>query len=715
VKLTAGLVFILPLLAAEYSTYIGDQYPRNVSAMATDAAGNTYITGWRVLAQPSAIDTYLGNSVADIFLTKLDLNGAVVFTVALGAKGADRASAIALDPAGNIYVAGSTTSNDFPLSKALQTSPNSGGSGFVVKFSPDGGTILYSTYFGGTLGTSGIAAIATDSKGNLYLTGTSNAPDFPVTAGLPDGRGKVAFPRFQGMFAAEISASGDKILFGSLLVGTALTADASSDLCRAENNARTTAGVGIAVDAAGNAYFAGNSNTIDLPATSGALVKQGVGAFVAKINSGGAGLGYLTYLDATGSCSIPVASLAALAVDAAGNAYLAGSTTDPNFPVTAGAAQTVYGGRGMFGGDALVATLKPDGSALGWSTFLGGADADEALTIAVDAAGAAWVTGTTASANFPNANGWGSGMDFLVGVNRSGSAFVYAARYPKGGTARAVALGPAPGLVMVAGSSGIVSAIATSSTPSPRIFGITSVTGARLTPVFMRGYGEPVTGRIAPGELISIYGPHIGPAAPAQATFNDAGFLPTTLAGVSVTIAGVPAPLSYASDSRIDAVVPIRTPAGLSDIAVTAVTPRFKATTVATAPAIFLDPSGFAAALNQDGTLNSSLHPAPLGSIVSIWVTGTGENFFPLADGQLANSAQNNCPDCQILFEFSVIPVTPLYAGNAPGTVAGVTQINVRLPAQVGSSVILPVTLTVNGATATANIWIAGFAFGGIL
>jgi len=302
-----------------------------------------------------------------------------------------------------------------------------------------------------------------------------------------------------------------------------------------------------------------------------------------------------------------------------------------------------------------------------------------------------------------------------VGVNRTGSAFVYAARHPKGGTARAVALGPAPGLVMVAGSSGMVSAIATSSPPSPRIFGITSVTGARLTPVFMRGQGEPVTGRIAPGELISIYGPHIGPAAPAQATFDAAGFLPTTLGGVSVTIAGVPAPLSYASDSRIDAVVPINSPLGLSDIAVTAVTPRFKAMTVAAAPTIFLEPGGHAAALNQDGTLNSSAHPAPLGSVVSIWVTGTGENFFPLADGQLADSASNNCPDCQILFDVSVSPVAPLYAGNAPGTVAGVTQVNVRLPAQVFASVILPVTLTVNGATATANIWITGFVFGGIL
>jgi hypothetical protein len=290
VKFAAALVCVLPLLAADYATYIGDQNSYTVSAITTDAAGNTYITGWRLLApSPTDIIHLAPPSSTDIFLTKLDMNGAILFTVALGAKGSDRASAIALDPVGNIYVAGSTTSPDFPLSKALQTEPNSGGSGFIVKFSRDGATILYSTYFGGTLGSSSIAAIATDSKGNLYLTGATYAPDFPVTPGLPDGRGKVAFPVYQGAFVAELSAAGDKVLFGGLLVGAALTADASSDLCRAQGNYRSTAGVGIAVDAAGNAYVAGNTNTIDLPATSGTLLKQGVGAFVAKISSGGTG------------------------------------------------------------------------------------------------------------------------------------------------------------------------------------------------------------------------------------------------------------------------------------------------------------------------------------------------------------------------------------------------------------------------------------------
>ncbi len=703
-KLVAGLIAIFPLLGAEYATYIGDGYAYKVAAIATDAAGNAYVAGSRLVARPDA---------TDIFLTKLDPGGNIVFTATLAGKGSDRATAVALDPNGNIYVAGSTTSPDFPLSRAIQSQPNASATGFIVKFSPDGAAILYSTYFGGTLGPSSIAGIATDSKGNLYVTGATYASDFPVTAGMPDGRAKLAYPTVQGAFVAELSAAGDKLLYGGLLAGTALPPDASSDKCRAENNYRLTAGAGIGVDAAGNAYVAGNTAVVDLPSTPGALVPRGVGAFAAKIKAGGAGLDYLTYLDASDNCSFPVDSVAAIAVDAAGNAYLAGATTDPAFPATAGSAQASFGGTGMFGGDAFVSVLKPDGHALAWSTFLGGADADEARSIAVDAAGGVWISGTTASANFPNPNGWSSGMDFLAGLNGKGSALTYAARYPKGAVAQAVAVGPAVGWLVAAGDAGAVAAIATTSPPAARIFGVATAAGARLTPVFLRGYGASLTGRVAPGEVISIYGPHIGPKTAVQAALSAAGLLPTVLGGVSVTIAGKPAPLLDAADGQIDAIVPLGAPAGITDIAVSSAPSRFRLMEVPAAPAVFLNPDGSAAALNQDGAVNSPSHPAAPGSVVSIWATGTGA-ITSLADGQIATSAAANCFDCRIGFGASGSAGSLEYAGDAPGMVAGVTQINVRLPMAVGSTV-LPVTLSVNGETATANVWVAAFPSGGFL
>ena len=701
-KLVAGGLFFLPLCAADYATYIGDNYSYNVAALATDAGGNTYVTGSRAVAGSS-----------DVFLTRLDAAGNIVFTRALGGKGTDTASAIALDPSG-IYVAGSTTSLDFPLSGALQATPNLGGSGFIVKFSPDGGTILYSTYFGGTLGRSSIAAIATDSNGNLYVTGSSYASDFPVTPGLPDGRGTVANPQYQGAFVAEISAAGDRVLYGTLIVGTTFPADAAA--CRVEpSTPRLTAGVGIAVDGAGNAYVAGNATTVDLPTTSGALLKQGVGAFVVKIRAGGAGLAYLTYLDAADNCSFPEDILAAIAVDPAGNAYLAGAASDPNFPVTAGAAQPVFGGPAMFGGpygDAFVAKLKPDGSALAWSTFVGGAAGDAATSIALDAAGSVWASGTTASANFPNANGWSGGTEFLVGVNAAGSALIYAARYPKGAVAQAIAADPAPGLVHAAGASGIVAAIATTALPSPRIFGAISMAGSALLPGFAVGNGAPLSGRIAPGELISIYGPHIGPSSPLTGTFDSAGFLPTTLGGVTVTIGGKAAPLLYVSDSQINAVAPMGLTEGAANISITAVPAAFRVVVAAAEPSIFLNPDGSAAALNQDGSVNSAANPAVAGSVVTIWVTGTGVSFPRLMDGQLASGASYSCFLCQVQSGSS--PLRVAYAGSAPGLVAGVTQINFVMPAGPGS-VPFPFTLSVGGATATAYVWVPGFVFGGIL
>ncbi len=690
------LILVLPALGAEYSTYIGDNYPYHSAAITTDAAGNAYIAGSRLLSPPAS---------TDVFLTKLDPNGSLVFTVALGGKGIDTSTSIVLDPAGKIYVAGSSTSLDFPLSKALQKKPNSGGSGFIVKFSPDGGTILYSTWFGGTLGASSIAAVATDAQGNLYVAGSTYASDFPVTRGMPDARGNVGVR--QGAFVAKISPGGDNILYGGLLAGTALPLD-----CHPTGDGLTTAGVGIGVDGSGNAYLVGNTDSTDLPVSSEALVKQGVGAFVAKINSAGTSLDFLTYLDAADDCGGAKTTASAIAVDAAGNAYVAGMTVDPKFSVTAGVVQPVFGGLGFLGGDAFVSVLPPDGKRLEWSTFLGGAGRDAAQSIAVDAAGVVWLSGSTTSSEFPNANGEPKGTEFLVGISRGGSRLVYSALYHYGGVAVAVAVGPVTGLVYTAGAAGTVAAISTTIPPSPRIFGVVTLAKERVLPDFVRGYGIPLGGSIAAGELISIYGRHIGPAAEAYATFDSAGVLPTTLAGVAVTVGGLRAPLIYVSEGRIDAIVPMRAPAGLADIAIASVTPHFRSVVVPAAPAIFANPDGTAAALNQDGTVNSRDNAAPPGSIVSLWATGTGPTFGSLNDGQLTVLAVDNCVGCLVNISRFPSPsgdlVIPSYGGSAPGIVAGVTQINVAIPLAVGSSSIA-ITLNVGGATDTVLISVQSF------
>jgi hypothetical protein len=210
-----ALLFVSTLATAgPFSTSLGDQYPYTISAITTDALGNTYAVGSRQIGVPTLSIGIIGAAAAtletsDVFLSKLDPNGNLMFTDSFAGKGTDRGIAIAIDPSGNIYIAGTTTSRDAPLSNALQTRSNPLGAGFVLKLSNDGATILYSTYFGGTLGTSAVSALATDSQGNLYLTGTTTSTDFPHTPGLPFGRLGTSGT---AVFISCISAKGDKIL-----------------------------------------------------------------------------------------------------------------------------------------------------------------------------------------------------------------------------------------------------------------------------------------------------------------------------------------------------------------------------------------------------------------------------------------------------------------------------------------------------------------------
>ena len=713
------LFFLTTLaIAGDFTTSLGDTYPYTFSAITTDPAGNTYVVGSRQiglgasfavidgLAPPSFFST---PGPSDVFVSKLDPNGQLLFTDTFGGKGIDQGLAIALDPSGNIYIAGSTTSPDFPLSKALQTQPNTSGTGFIMKLSNDGTTILYSTYFGGTLGTTSISSLASDSKGNLYLTGSTNAPDFPHTPGLPFGPFPTpALPSplkqlapIPGAIIASISAAGDKILYAGAIVGS------SSIVTFPAPGPIGTTGAAIAVDAAGNAYIAGNS-TLNLPATAGVLSPTGIGAFVAKVNAGGTGLGYLTYLSAGENIDImePISTVAnvlyAIAVDAAGNAYLAGATSDPKFPTTPGTLQPGFHvPPGITTGptpviyEGFLAKLKPDGSGMAWATILDRGNASGAGTfvqsIANDAAGIVWATGITGSTVFPSTTGISTGPDFVVGLNASASTLTYEESSPLGTVGQSIAVDPS-GLVHVAGANGFVSSIAPAAPPSMMISD------------FQNAAGGNATARISPAEVIAIFGQGIGPATPAVATVAN-GFYPTALGGVQVTINGVNMPLLYVSSSQINAVVPmaIATGAGATVRVVngTSVSPAYPVWMVANAP------QAFSTVLNQDGTVNTPTNPAKSGSTVSIFATGWPSNFSGLADGQIATAMQDSCMLCQVLTLNAQSPAnfTLLYGGTAPGFVVGVTQFNVRL-GTTGSQSEIGVNLEIFGAaTVTQTVW----------
>ena len=660
--LAAAAALCVVVHASEFSTWVGDTSDYHIVRIATDALGNTYVGGSRV-----------GAGLSEAVAMKLDPTGKLVLFTVLNGKGNDTVNDMAVDSSGNIYLAGGTNSPAFPLQNAYQSTP---GPGFIAKISADGLRIVYATYFPEV-----ITAMAVDSAGSVYVTGNTMKTSFPVTTGLPSGPVSAGVGGVFAAFLTKISPDGSRIMFSALFGGYGKNCGAGSSCFL---SSRTAIGASVAVDRAGNAYVAGNTDITDLPATGDALLKSGPGAWVAKVNAAGTALVYLTYLSngnfVLTPFSFPETRATALAADADGNAYVVGTTVDPSFPATAGAYQTKAPNGGATPDsptDAFVAKLNPNGTALVWATYLGGPGSDAANSVAVDASGTVWLAGTTASGNFPNIQGWSQGGDFLVALNATGSALSYAARYPDGSVSQSATV-DSSGALHAAGSTGLVSSILPGATPSPHIVGVANAAYGRLS------------GHVVPVEILSVYGPHIGPVSPVTAAPDDSGRYPATLAGIQLLIDGTAARILFASDSQINAVAPYCYPCRTAQLVSNGVPgPQFPITGITADPEIFQNADGSAVAVNQDGSLNSPSQPADAGSVVSIWATGVPLDV-PWLYGQVATQAVNlNCCELRLHHTASTYPPSGflensvgnvLYAGSSPGVVSAVAQINFQVP-----------------------------------
>jgi uncharacterized repeat protein (TIGR01451 family) len=347
------------------------------------------------------------------------------FVTPLNGSGDDIGHTIGVDGAGNVYIAGSTTSTDFIgtiIPGGVQSNPGGDRDGFVAKVDPTGTTLLYSTYLGGN-GLEEVEGIAVDAAGNAYLTGYTFSSNFPGVTGTSlqssNAGGRDAF-------VVKLSPTGSTLLYATYLGGT------GSDLAS-----------GIAIDGSGNAYVTGATNSTDFPGVAtGALQPHNAGgdhdAFVAKINATGTAIVYATYLGGSGDDDANT-----VAVDTAGNAWVAGGTCSTNFPVTAGALAAVNPGAdcGNFLYDGFVSKLNPLGTAFLYSTFLGGAANDVAQGLAIDTAGNAYVTGFTDSSAFTGVTAGsaqpanpGGYAAFLTKINPAGNATVYSTFLGGGGT-----------------------------------------------------------------------------------------------------------------------------------------------------------------------------------------------------------------------------------------------------------------------------------------
>ena len=392
-----------------YSTYLGSWGDDRGLDIAADAEGCAYVTGHTTSPDfPTAGPVrggHRGGSIAnggDAFVLKLSPAGSeLIFSRLIGGTGDEFARSIALDPEGNIWIVGSTTSLDYPIERPHQDFH--GGATrdvFLTRLSADGSKLLYSTYLGGS-GVDEGNSLALDPEGNVYITGTTTAAEylFPLKDPIRDSYAGGARDSFVAKFAAEPPA----LVYSTLIGGTG------------DDSARS-----IAVDSDGSAYITGYTTNNNYPTTANRFKGHGGSrdAFITKLNPEGTEMVYSTFLGGSGTDET-----FGIALDAGKNIYVAGFTQSRNLPVENAFQGTIVGSctTSSCTADLFIAKLNAEGSALIYSTYLGGARADQPRAIALDAQGHAVVTGYTASLDFPTVrpfqpeyNGGGTNIAFVV-------------------------------------------------------------------------------------------------------------------------------------------------------------------------------------------------------------------------------------------------------------------------------------------------------------
>ena len=696
------------------------------NAMRLDAAGSIYVAG--SVASASRPET------TDAFVAKLPADGSkiIYFTVMAGSF-LDGATALALGSDGSAYVAGFTNSPDFPVTAgALQSTYLGGGQnqGFLVKVNP-AGAVAYSTFINGTASTQ-ITGIAIDSAGEVFLTGIGG-PGYSLTSG----------ESLQG-FILKLDAGLSKVLLSIYGFGGGLIALDSQ------------ANIYLAGSAQANVAFnAGQVLTLP-PLPAGAFQPThdarfcltfgsgpgGIGAeiscryqYVAKLNAAGTAL-WATYVTGTYG-----AIVRGMAVDSAGNVIVAGTTNSDDYPVTPRAFQTAYAAaappfpvvpgssyRDPPPATGYVTKINATGTGLIWSTYFGGSYADQITGMAVGPTGDIFVSGRAGSSDLPALAGTPDGcrpsanqeLGFVARLAPDGAtagpaqlvagapdclylACPVQSDYPSYQAAWPLALRP-DGTALVAGTNGTLASIDFSS-------------GSRLTCLVDPADNVQLR-TVAPGQLVSLFGTDLAPAAP----FTPSGGVAPSSAAFGVFFNGIPAPILYSDAQQINVQVPYeiagqttvqmqladkQTPLPLSETRTLGVVERQPAVFLSSAAAASPFPGytvcggivaiGEAAvALNADGTLNDCTNPAIAGSAAAVFLNGLGLVTPAPATGAIAPAPPVTLTPGVDVFDGNLAPVIST-TRSLPGSIAGVAQTQLRLPPGPGPLVPFAVTPTVVG------------------
>lgn len=419
----------------DYSTFLGGGILTGAYAVTVDPSGNAYIVGHSNGSFPvtkGAYDTSCSDCSA-AFVSKLNSTGtALLYSTFLSGANYTQANAVAIDNTGAAYVGGITEGGGYPVTKgAVQTKYGGAFSnGFVTKLNPSGSALDYSTYLGGngpsSCYTSAVGAqadqvtgIAIDKSGDAYVTGCTSSTNFPISKTTFEKTCGGCDAGFASAFAAKLNPTGTELDYSTFLGGNGLDF-----------------GFGIAVDASDNAYITGSTTSTNLKVTSGAYQKSlkasgGQNAFIVKLASSGASADYYTYLGGN-----TVDGAYAIAVNDDLEAYVAGYTSSDNFPTTTGAYQRTCHDCADFE-TGFVTEINGLGSALVFSTFLGGSGFDALTGIALNSNKDVFVTGLTQSTNFPvSSNAYkktctqcstdtGRGSAVVSELNAAGTALMY--------------------------------------------------------------------------------------------------------------------------------------------------------------------------------------------------------------------------------------------------------------------------------------------------
>jgi hypothetical protein len=416
--------------ALSYSTYIGGTGTDGAFGVAIDQYGNAYVTGFTSSTNFPTKSPYQKANAGgiDTFALKLNRTGtALVYSTYLGGNGTEYPFGMAVDSLGEAFEVGNTGSANFPVSAgAFQTkciSCTTYPAVFLTKFSAAGNSLLYSTFIGGS-GDNRAFGITLDSAKNAYIVGWTTSTDFPVTAGAFQTT-YVAGSQ-SNAFVTEMNSTGTALVYSTYLGGSV-----------------QDVGFGIALDSSDNTIVTGYTYSPDFPVTTSAFQTTTTvngAAWVTKLNVGGTAEIYSTYLGGTTGTSAGNS----VQVNAAGDAYVTGYTCASDFPVTAGVVQQTFGGDcTSAGGDAFVTELNSTGSALVFSTYLGGTGDDVGFSIGLDQNDNVYITGRSSSPNYPVTQGafqstMAGGYDAIYSVlNSTGTSLLYSTYI--GGTAVDVA------------------------------------------------------------------------------------------------------------------------------------------------------------------------------------------------------------------------------------------------------------------------------------